>query len=266
LLEKQCFRELGIPTPPFFDITSKGDLDAALVQTGFPAVLKTRRLGYDGKGQRVLRETRDVDDAFRELGGVPLILEGFVAFDRELSLLAVRSIQGETAFYPLSENHHSGGILRLSLSPAPNVSAELAATAERYGKALLDHLGYVGVLALELFEENGVLYANEFAPRVHNSGHHTIEGSRTSQFENHLRAILGFPLGSTEPIGPAAMLNCIGTMPDRASVLAVPDAHLHDYGKAPRSGRKLGHVTLRARDEKTLTERLESLKPKIWPG
>jgi 5-(carboxyamino)imidazole ribonucleotide synthase len=197
---------------------------------------------------------------------VPLILEGFVAFDRELSLLAVRSALGETAFYPLSENHHADGILRLSLSPAPNVSADLEASAQRHGRALLDHLGYVGVLALELFESNGVLFANEFAPRVHNSGHHTIEGSRTSQFENHLRAILGLPLGSTEPLGLSAMLNCIGTVPDRATVLAIHDAHLHDYGKTPRSGRKLGHVTLRAPDEKTLAERLAALKPKIWPG
>jgi 5-(carboxyamino)imidazole ribonucleotide synthase len=266
LLEKRCFAALGIPTAPFFDIASKSDLDLALVQTGFPAVLKTRRFGYDGKGQRVLHDARDADDAYRELGSVPLILEGFVAFDRELSLIAVRSALGETAFYPLSENHHAQGILRLSLSPAPNVSPELAASAERHGKALLDHLGYVGVLALELFEAKGVLYANEFAPRVHNSGHHTIEGSRTSQFENHLRAILGLPLGSTEPIGLSAMLNCIGTVPDRATVLSVPDAHLHDYGKAPRAGRKLGHVTLRAPDAETLAERLATLKPKIWPG
>lgn len=266
LLEKRCFEQLGIPTAPFFDIASKSDLDAALANTGFPAVLKTRRLGYDGKGQRVLRNERDADDGYRELGSVPLLLEGFVAFDRELSLIAVRSALGETAFYPLSENHHADGILRLSLSPAPNVDASLEASAQSHGNALLDHLGYVGVLALELFESKGVLYANEFAPRVHNSGHHTIEGSRTSQFENHLRAVLGLPLGSTEPVGPAAMLNCIGTMPDRATVLAIPDAHLHDYGKAPRAGRKLGHVTLRAPDEKTLAERLATLKPKIWPG
>jgi 5-(carboxyamino)imidazole ribonucleotide synthase len=266
LLEKRCFEELGIPTAPFFDITSKMDLDAALVQTGFPAVLKTRRFGYDGKGQRVLRHARDADEAYQNLCNAPLILEGFVAFDRELSLLAVRSALGETSFYPLSENHHAEGILRLSLSPAPNVSSSLESSAQRYGKALLDHLGYVGVLALELFESKGTLFANEFAPRVHNSGHHTIEGSRTSQFENHLRAILGLPLGSTEAIGPAAMLNCIGTMPDRATVLAIPDAHLHDYGKSPRAGRKLGHVTLRAPDEETLAERLATLKPKIWPG
>ena len=264
LLEKRCFRELGIPTAPFFDVASQAELDRALVQTGFPAVLKTRRLGYDGKGQRVLRAASDVAPAFRELGGVPLLLEGFVAFERELSLLAVRGRTGETAFYPLAENHHADGILRLSLAPAPNVTQELTAAAERYGRALLDHLGYFGVLALELFEAKGSLYANEIAPRVHNSGHHTIEGSRTSQFENHLRAVVGLPLGSTEPVGPAAMLNCIGSMPDARAVLAVPDAHLHDYGKVPRDGRKLGHVTLRAPDRRTLAERLAALRPKIW--
>jgi 5-(carboxyamino)imidazole ribonucleotide synthase len=266
LQEKQCFRELGIPTPPFFDVASEKDLDTALGETGFPAVLKTRRLGYDGKGQRVLRSPGDAKSAFRELGDVPLLLEGFVAFERELSLLAVRSVLGETAFYPLVENQHEGGILRFSLAPAPNVSAELEETARGYGSALLDRLGYAGVLALELFESKGTLFANEFAPRVHNSGHLTIEGSHTSQFENHLRAILGLPLGSTAPLGPAAMLNCIGILPDRATVLGVPDAHFHDYGKEPRAGRKLGHVTVCAPDEKTLAERLAVLKPKIWPG
>jgi len=264
LHEKQCFRELGIPTAPFFDVSSLAELEEAVATTGFPAVLKTRRLGYDGKGQRVLKTSADVAPAFAELGAVPLLLEGFVAFERELSLLAVRSATGETAFYPLAENHHERGILRLSLSPAPNVDAELDASARRYGRALLDHLGYVGVLALELFEAHGELYANELAPRVHNSGHHSIEGSCTSQFENHLRAVLGLPLGSTEPDGFSAMLNCIGVMPDEKTVLAVKDAHLHDYGKEPRAGRKLGHVTLRAPDRKTLAERLSLLRPKIW--
>jgi 5-(carboxyamino)imidazole ribonucleotide synthase len=266
LLEKQAFRELGIPTAPFFDVGSMRDLDQALSETGFPAVLKTRRFGYDGKGQRMLRGPVDMEAAFRELGSVPLLLEGFVSFERELSLLAVRSTTGETAFYPLVENYHSEGILRLSISPAPNVSAELEASAVRYGRALLDHLNYAGVLALELFESKGALYANEFAPRVHNSGHFTIEGSRTSQFENHLRAVLALPLGSTEALGPAAMLNCIGTMPNRRAVLGVPDTHLHDYRKVPRTRRKLGHVTVRAPDARTLDERLALLRPKIWPG
>jgi 5-(carboxyamino)imidazole ribonucleotide synthase len=266
LLEKRCFRELEIPTPAFFDIASENDLDAALVETGFPAVLKTRRFGYDGKGQRVLNSADDAKTALRDFGGVPLLLEGFVAFERELSLLAVRSVLGETAFYPLVENHHADGILRFSLAPAPNVTPEIEATARLYGRALLDRLGYAGVLALELFESKGTLFANEFAPRVHNSGHLTIEGSETSQFENHLRAISGLPLGSTASLGPSAMLNCIGTMPDRAMVLGVPGAHFHDYGKAPRAGRKLGHVTLRAPDAETLAERLALLKPKIWPG
>jgi 5-(carboxyamino)imidazole ribonucleotide synthase len=266
LLEKNCFRELGIPTAPFFDVSTLAELEGALAKVGYPAFLKTRRLGYDGKGQRLIRNAADAPTAFRELGGVPLLLEGFVAFQRELSLIAVRSSRGETAFYPLAENHHEDGILRLSVAPAPSTSAELEAQAKRYGTALLDHLGYVGVLALELFQANGTLYANELAPRVHNTGHLTIEGSETSQFENHVRAVAGLPLGSTAPVGPSAMLNCIGSMPDPAVVLGVPGAHLHDYGKEPRAGRKLGHVTLRARDEASLAERLALLRPKIWPA
>ena len=264
LLEKTCFQELGIPTAPFFDVSSLAELENAVSKTGFPAVLKTRRFGYDGKGQRVLKSAGDVEPAYAELGGVPMLLEGFVAFERELSLVAVRSATGETTFYPLAENLHDAGILRLSLSPAQNVDGELERSARRYGRALLDHLGYVGVLALELFEAQGGLYANEIAPRVHNTGHHSIEGSRTSQFENHLRAVLGLPLGSTEPLGYSAMLNCIGTMPNPEAVLSVPDAHLHDYGKEPRAGRKLGHVTLRAPERRTLQERLAGLRPKIW--
>lgn len=221
LVEKQLFRRLGIPTPRIDDE----------VET-FPAILKTRRLGYDGKGQRLV-ETRP--------GTVPgHVLEERVAFDRELSLLAVRGADGDTRFWPLVENVHADGILRTSRAPAADAPQ---AAAEEFGAKLLDELGYVGVLALELFDVGGELLANEFAPRVHNTGHWTIEGSATSQFENHLRAILGLPLGSTES-RPATMLNLIGSAPPTADVLAVPGAHLHLYGKEPRAGRKLGHVTL----------------------
>lgn len=222
LTEKRLFRRLEIPTARIDDE----------VET-FPALLKTRRLGYDGKGQRLV-ETRP--------GTVPgHVLEELVPFDRELSLLAVRARDGETRFYPLIENVHQEGILRTSRAPAANAPQ---AKAEDYATRLLDALGYVGVLALELFEAGGELLANELAPRVHNSGHWTIEGAETSQFENHLRAILDLPLGSTEVRGEAVMVNLIGAAPAPEEILAIPGAHLHLYGKAPRPGRKLGHVTL----------------------
>jgi 5-(carboxyamino)imidazole ribonucleotide synthase len=263
-LEKSCFRELGIPTAPFFDIASKAALDDALASTGFPAVLKTRRFGYDGKGQRVLRSAAEAAAAFAELGSVPLLLEGFVPFERELSLIGARSLDGSVAFYPLVENHHQDGILRLTLAPAPGISPERQASAEAHLGAILKRLDYVGVLTLELFQAGGRLLANEIAPRVHNSGHFTLEGAVTSQFEQHLRAVLGLPLGSPALPGPSAMLNCIGELPDRAAVLAVPDTHLHAYGKPPRPGRKVGHVTVRAPDALTLAERLATLRPLIW--
>jgi 5-(carboxyamino)imidazole ribonucleotide synthase len=263
LHEKTCFAELGIPTPPFFDVTSREDLFGALETLGYPAVLKTRRFGYDGRGQAVLRTEADAERAFAELGHVPLLLEGFVAFERELSLIGARSPNGDVRFYPLLENHHRSGILRLTLAPAPNVTPERQAMAEGYLRALFERLGYVGVLTLELFQTAGRLVANEMAPRVHNSGHLTIEAARTSQFEQHLRAVLGLPLGSTELIEPSAMLNCIGSLPDAAAVLAVPDAHLHDYGKLPRAGRKVGHVTVRAPTAALLAERLATLSPMI---
>ncbi|HWQ12748.1 MAG TPA: 5-(carboxyamino)imidazole ribonucleotide synthase [Roseiflexaceae bacterium] len=275
LAEKTFFQRLGIPTPPFAAVDTRPALDAALAAIGLPAVLKTRRLGYDGKGQAVLRAPADVDEAWRTLGGQPLILEGFVDFARELSILAVRGQDGATACYPLVENQHRAGMLRRSLAPAPGVTPELQALAESYASRALDALGYVGVLAIELFETGEgrriedrdlaaahprSLVVNEMAPRVHNSGHWTIEGAATSQFENHLRAVAGLPLGATAPRGHAAMLNLIGATPDPAALLALPEAHLHLYGKAPRPGRKLGHVTLRADDPHTLAERLAQLE------
>jgi 5-(carboxyamino)imidazole ribonucleotide synthase len=183
-----------------------------------------------------------------------------VAFERELSIIAVRGRSGEQAYYPLVENHHADGILRKTLAPAPDTSAELQRVASQHIEKLLTHLDYVGVLALELFQVDGALLANEIAPRVHNTGHWTIEGARTSQFENHLRAILGLPLGATDALSPCAMLNLVGVAPDAAAVLAVPDAHLHWYGKAPRAGRKVGHVTVRAPDAATLAERVTTLE------
>lgn len=250
LREKTTFLDLGIPVPPFAAVDSREDLEGALAAIGAPAVLKTRRFGYDGKGQFVIRQPQDADAAWAALGGAPLLLEGFVEFRRELSVLAVRGRGGETAFYPLVENRHREGILRVSRAPAPGVSPALQQLAERHAAAVLESLGYVGVLAIEFFEVSYAgdsrLLANEMAPRVHNSGHWTIEGAETSQFENHLRAVLGLPLGPTTPRGHTIMLNVIGAAPDAARILAVPGAHLHLYGKTPRAGRKLGHVTVRA--------------------
>jgi 5-(carboxyamino)imidazole ribonucleotide synthase len=243
LLEKTLFRDLGIPTPPFAPVDLRQDLEAAVARIGLPGILKTRRFGYDGKGQARIRTRADIASAWSALGGEALIYEGFVRFSRELSLIGARSSRGELAFYPLAENVHEHGIL--SVTRAPVRSAPLQRAAERHMRAVLDRFGYVGVLAIEFFVERGRLVANEMAPRVHNSGHWTIEGAETSQFENHLRAILGLPLGSTAARGHAAMRNFVGRMPDRARALAVAGLHLHDYGKREaRPGRKLGHATV----------------------
>lgn len=260
LYEKETFRAVGIPTPEFVAVESRASLAAAIDRVGLPGLLKTRRFGYDGKGQFLLRAKEDADAAWEALGNVPLIFERFVPFERELSILGVRGRDGSVVFYPLVENRHRDGILRTSLCPAPNLDGALAGLAESYCERLLDHTSYVGVLALELFQVGGELYANEMAPRVHNSGHLTIEGARTSQFENHLRAILGLPLGSTEVPEPAAMLNLVGELPPRESVLAVPGAHLHRYGKEPRPRRKVGHVTVTAPNAYELEKRLARLR------
>jgi 5-(carboxyamino)imidazole ribonucleotide synthase len=259
LAEKGLFRKLGIATTEFAPVSNPGELDAAVKTLGLPAVLKTSRMGYDGKGQWIFRTAEDVAKGKSELPPVQLILERFVPFTRELSVLAVRSRSGDTAIYPLVENHHRSGILRLSLAPAPRLEPAIQRDAESAARRVLESLKYVGVLAIEFFEYQGDLLANEMAPRVHNSGHWTIEGAVTSQFENHLRAVLGVPLGSTGPAGHCAMLNLIGDLPDSSEVLAVPDAHLHLYGKSPRPGRKLGHVTVRAASPESLALRLSEL-------
>ena len=249
LAEKTLFRELDIPVPAFAPIASRDELDAAIAAIGAPAILKTRRLGYDGKGQFRLKTVADADAAWSALGPqaskVGLILEAFVPFDRELSVVAVRGRDGEFRAWPLTENWHVDGVLSASLAPA-RVSDALRDTAYRHARTLAEALDYVGVFALELFCKDEQLLANELAPRVHNSGHWTIEGSETSQFENHLRAVLGLPLGDTRMVGTACMLNWIGAMPDASAVLTEAGGHWHDYGKAPRAGRKVGHATLRA--------------------
>jgi 5-(carboxyamino)imidazole ribonucleotide synthase len=242
LLEKQLFTQLRIPTPPFRAVDSLDDLRAAVKQLGLPCVLKTRRLGYDGKGQRYLRKPADIEPAWGALGSAPLILEGFIDFEREVSIVGVRGTTGEMRAYPIVANTHRDGILRVTLAPHRNPVLQKA--AEVLLKRVLRHFDYAGVLTLEFFVRKGKLVANEMAPRVHNSGHWTIEGAATSQFENHLRAILGLPLGDTTPVGHCAMVNFIGNLPARDAILALPGVHWHDYGKEPRPGRKIGHCTV----------------------
>jgi 5-(carboxyamino)imidazole ribonucleotide synthase len=257
--EKQLFRKLGIGTAEFAEVGSAEALGAAVKRIGLPAVLKTCRMGYDGKGQWVLRTAADVEKVRAELPEVPLVLEKYVEFTREVSMLGVRARTGEMAFYPVIENHHRGGILRLSIAPAPNLTAELQEMAVAATRKVLEALEYVGVLCIEFFEVGGKLLANEMAPRVHNSGHWSIEGAVTSQFENHLRAVMGLPLGSTAVMGHSAMVNLIGEIPEASEVLKVPNVHLHLYGKEPRPGRKVGHVTVRADKFEKLQQRLAEL-------
>ncbi len=259
LREKAFMQGLGVPTPPFHPVEGPLDLEEGLKRVGLPALLKTRRGGYDGKGQALVRTEEEAREALKALGGHGLLLEGYVAFEREVALLSVRGQGGEVAFYPLVENRHQGGILRLSLAPAPGVSEALQRKAEDYARRALAALGYVGVLALEFFQVGEELLFNEMAPRVHNSGHWTIEGAETSQFENHLRALLGLPLGSTAPRGYSAMANLIGLRPDFGEVLRLKGAHLHWYGKAVHPGRKVGHITLRQDRWEGLEEALPRL-------
>jgi 5-(carboxyamino)imidazole ribonucleotide synthase len=261
LSEKALFLGLDIPTPRFEAVAGAVELAGAVERIGHPAVLKTRRMGYDGRGQRVLSGPRDLAPALAALGDGPLLLEQHIPFERELSIVAARGRSGELAFYPPIENHHRDGILRLSWAPAPGLAPALWSLAEDYARRLMESLGHVGVLALELFQSGGGLIANEMAPRVHNSGHWTIEGAKASQFENHLRAIAGLPLGSTDGSGPCAMVNLIGEVPDLARAADLPGTRVHLYGKRARPGRKLGHITLCAEDPETLALRLAT----VWP-
>jgi 5-(carboxyamino)imidazole ribonucleotide synthase len=255
--EKNLFRELGVSTAPYRLVSSRGDLDRAVEEIGLPAILKTRRFGYDGKGQAVLRRAEDLDPAWDRLGEQELILEGFVDFDREVSVLAARGRDGSMCYWAPTENVHVGGILHVSHAPARDVSATLFAAAQRALEALMAHLDYVGVLVVEFFQLGDEIVANEMACRVHNSGHWTIEGSMTSQFENHLRAVAGLPLGPTELRGLAAMVNLVGDIPDLSRVEDDPAVHVHVYGKSAAPGRKLGHVTIVSEDRASLEAKLE---------
>lgn len=266
LVEKEFLTGLGIECPAFRPVGSLEDLREAARDIELPAVLKTRRLGYDGKGQILIRAAEELASAWDRLGPADLILEAFVPFDRELSVIAVGGRDGEFSTYPLVENHHRGGILRKSLAPAQALSPELRERAGSASRRLVEALEYVGVLAIEFFQVGDRLLANEIAPRVHNSGHWTIEGTETSQFENHVRAVAGLPLGSTKPRGHSAMLNLLGTVPDPRVVLSIEGAHLHLYGKEPREGRKLGHVTLTADNEDRLQSEVRAMESRLGRG
>lgn len=250
-LEKSLFKALSIPTPEFANVESQLDLEHAVNHIGLPAVLKTRTLGYDGKGQKVLRQPSDVTQAFAELGSVPCILEGFVSFSGEVSLIATRARTGDIRFYPLVHNEHRQGVLHLSIVSRNH---PLQSLAEGYVRNVLEQLDYVGTLAFEFFEVDGGLKANEIAPRVHNSGHWTIEGAVSSQFDNHLRAIAGLPLGATAKRGESAMLNFIGCIPKIEALLAIENCYLHHYNKAFKAGRKVGHATINALTLEELTQ------------
>ncbi|MGC9385608.1 MAG: 5-(carboxyamino)imidazole ribonucleotide synthase [Hydrogenovibrio sp.] len=259
--EKALFDDLSIPCAPYRLVDSLENLKLAVAEIGLPAVLKTTTEGYDGKGQFVLKEASQIDQAWQKIGGRELILEGFIEFSRELSIVAVRNAHNEHVYYPLVQNVHHDGILRYTIAPARQISKAIQTQAETYMQALLDALDHVGVLTLELFETRDGLVANEMAPRVHNSGHWTIEGALTSQFENHIRAITGLPLGDTSPRQPvAAMINIIGETGPVQEVLKMPNAFLHLYDKAERAGRKLGHINLVADSEDALYEQFKQLQ------
>lgn len=261
--EKRLFERLGIPTTRWHAVGSRRQLERALREIGVPGVLKTRRMGYDGKGQVRVRTAQDAHRGWEELGAVPLIYEEWVPFDCEVSIIGARSVSGATAIYPLNGNVHAEGILRLTRAPYGPPGWQRAAA--RHLESCLKHFRYVGVLTIEFFVRGGRLIANEMAPRVHNSGHWTIEGCVTSQFENHLRAILDLPLGSTRSVGFSAMVNLIGDIPPREGLLARDGLHLHDYGKQPRAGRKVGHCTFvestAARRDRQARQLLAELAP-----
>jgi 5-(carboxyamino)imidazole ribonucleotide synthase len=256
LIEKKFFNDLNIPTTNFAAVNSLNDLDQASKTIGLPAILKSCRMGYDGKGQVPLQGSDDLANAWNSMRNNPSIIEGFVPYTREVSIIAARRPSGETVYYPLSENSHSQGILRVSRCCINDPKQQ---EAEQYLSRILEELDYVGVIALELFDVQGQLLANEFAPRVHNSGHWTIEGSETSQFENHLRAILDWPLGSTQSIGYSGMVNFIGGLPPTEQVLAIKNTHQHLYAKQPRPGRKVGHATVRTNDQALFESSLNKL-------
>ncbi len=258
LVEKQLFARLGIPTAQFINISSRADLTQAANCMGYPLVLKSRTGGYDGKGQILVESAQQLDAIWLKIKGQPFIAEQWVDFSREVSVIAARSQNGECVFYDLVENLHQQGILQTSLNRPDD---PLSSLAQEYAKRLINELDYCGVLTLELFQVGDKLVVNEFAPRVHNSGHWTIEGASVSQFENHLRAILNLPLGATTHVAYCVMINFISQLPAIDEWLKIPNSHYHQYGKQPKPGRKLGHLTICS----DLPEKVESLAETLLP-
>lgn len=263
LSEKTLFTELGIPTPSFVAASTEQELMDAAIDCGFPCVVKTRRMGYDGRGQRFLHSVDDVSTAWNSLNSDALIVESFVHFDREVSIIVARNRHGDVVHYPLASNSHRNGILHVS--EAPWHDERDTALAQNYAAKLLSHFDYCGVLTIELFSTKDGLLVNEIAPRVHNSGHWTIEGAETSQFENHLRAILNWQLGSTAPRGHSAMINFLGRMPDANTCYAVPGMHFHSYGKSNRPSRKVGHGTINATTPEAVSEAVSQFETLYTP-
>ena len=264
--EKTFVNDLGGETAPWAPVSDEDSLRTAVERVGTPAILKTRTHGFDGRGQVAVDHPEQALAAWERLERRPAVLEGRVRFTRELALLAVRALDGETRIYPVVETRHRDGILVSAVAPAPGLPDATRAQAESLARRVLEGLGHVGVLAMECFEVDGRIVVNELAPRVHNSGHWTIEGAITSQFENHVRAILGLPLGETAARGPSAIVNLIGHLPDTRALLALPDVHVHLYAKAPRKARKLGHVTVLARTHDELHERVRTVEGIVAAG
>ena len=262
IAEKRYFESTGVPIGPYREVSNAAELDVAVRELGLPAVVKSCSGGYDGKGQRVLRTNVDATEARAWIGETRCIYESFVAFDRELSIIACRSREGEFVAFPLAENTHEQGMLVRSVAPA-NVTDETETQARRAARKIAERLDYVGVFAIEFFDVGGRLLANEMAPRVHNTGHWTIEGARTSQFENHVRAVMGLPLGSAEATGHSVMLNIIGKRPAPDALAGVTGAHIHDYAKAERKGRKIGHITLTGPDATICREQAEIVNGRL---
>jgi len=274
LEEKQFFEGLGLGLAPWVQVDSVNDIVQGIRHLGAPAILKTRRMGYDGKGQVRLADSShaaheggpgnpgEAASAWEAIDGAPAVLEKMVDFEREVSIVAARSRTGEICFYPLATNLHRAGIL---WETTVGTGDPLQSAAEEAARLVLEKIDYIGVLAIEFFVQDGRLLVNEMAPRVHNSGHWSLGGARTSQFENHIRAILGWPLGDPSPAGWAAMLNLVGSLPDARAVLAVPGVSWHDYGKVPRPRRKLGHLTVTAAEPGELESRLDRLKSLVAP-
>lgn len=247
LLEKRLFEQLGFAVAPYRPVGSLDELEVAFSSIAGPAILKTRRLGYDGKGQVRISSDRELADAWSAVGGVPCVLEAMIDFEHEISAIVVRGRDGDLVSYPPAVNVHRDGILETSTVPGGDDAVPEQAT--RCAEAIAAELGHVGVLAVEFLVGADGLLINELAPRVHNSGHWTLDGASCSQFENHVRAVLGLPLGAAAPIGSTTMINLVGGLPETAALLALPGVHLHLYDKAPRPGRKLGHANVVARGD-----------------